>query len=188
VALGYSLANPRLHVVMNHQSRNMRHAVRRLNEMGYRRIGFAMPSENDERIDHNYLGGYLVAQCELPRSVPRLAPLLAAHFSHSSFRKWFRATRPDVIMVAAAWCARVAEWLKADGLQVPDHVGLAVASTPFGDKTISGINEDAPRIGAMAVDAVIGMIHRNERGLPRQAWSTLADGVWFPGKTVRAVR
>jgi hypothetical protein len=56
VALGYTLARPQIHMVMNHQFRNMKRLVQRLHDEGYKRIGLAMPVANDERVDHNYLG------------------------------------------------------------------------------------------------------------------------------------
>lgn len=185
-ALGYSLAQPHLHVVMNHQFRNMKNLVGHLHAMGYRRIGFAMPAANDERVDHNYLSGYWIAQQSLPSPASRLQPLLAESFDAPAFGKWFRTQHPDVVVVAASLAHTVVGWLKRDGWRVPDDVGVAVASTPFGDTYISGIDENVRMVGAMAVDTVVGMIHRNETGVPSNPWRILAEGTWFPGKTVRA--
>ncbi len=187
VALGYSLARPALHVVMNHQFRNMRHLVRHLHELGYARIGLAMPATTDERVDHNYLGGYRVAQQELPAASARLTPLLAPAFGPEVFRRWFRRTRPDAVVTSASWAHQVIAWLDADGRNVPREVGVAVASIPYGDRTISGIDEGVPAVGAMAVDTVVGMIHRNETGIPANPWRILAEGTWFPGTTVRRI-
>ncbi len=185
VALGYSLARPQLHVVMNHQFRNMRHLVHQLHRLGYRRIGFAMPATTDERVDHNYLGGFWVTQQELIPGSSRIAPWLAPAFTEEGFREWARATEPDAIITSASWAHQVIKWLAADGRHVPRDVGVAVASTPFGDRTISGIDENVRAVGAMAVDTVVGMIHRNEAGIPEMPWRILAEGTWFAGRTVR---
>jgi LacI family transcriptional regulator len=182
--LGYSLARPQLHVVMNHQFRNMKNLVGHLHGLGYERIGFAMPAANDERVDHNYLSGYWIAQQGLPPGTPRPRPLLAENFDAPTFRKWFRQQSPDAIVVAASYAHTVIGWLSADGLRVPDDIGIAVASTPFGDATISGIDENVRMVGAMAVDTVVGMIHRNETGVPANPWRILAEGTWFQGRTV----
>jgi LacI family transcriptional regulator len=184
VALGYSLAQPQLHVVMNHQFRNMRHLVQHLHGLGCRRIGFAMPATTDERVDHNYIGGFWVAQQELPPASARLSPLLAPAFGEAVFRRWFRRARPDAIITSASWAHQVIAWLAADGLQVPRDVGVAVASIPYGDRSISGIDENVRAVGAMAVSTVVGMIHRNETGIPATPWRILAEGTWFPGATV----
>jgi len=185
--LGYSLARPHLHVVMNHQFRNMKQLVQHLGSIGYRRIGFAMPAMNDERVDHNYLSGYWIAQQTQPKGAARLKPLLEDRFDHATFTRWFRRQKPDCVIVAARSAHTVIEWLKADGYRVPDDVGVAVASTPFGDKHISGIDENVRMVGAMAVDTVVGMIHRNEAGIPANPWRILAEGTWFQGRTVRTL-
>ena len=184
VALGYSLVQPQLHVVMNHQFRNMRHLVQHLHDLGYRRIGFAMPATTDERVDHNYIGGFWVAQQELPPASARLAPLLAPAFGAAVFRRWFRRVRPDAVITSASWAHQVIQWLATGDLAVPRDVGVAVASIPFGDPAISGIDENVRAVGAMAVDTVVGMIHRNETGIPANPWRILAEGTWFQGATV----
>ncbi|MSU49541.1 MAG: LacI family transcriptional regulator [Opitutus sp.] len=188
VALGYSLVRPQLHVVMNHQFRNMRHLVQQLHALGHRRIGFAMPATTDERVDHNYLGGFWIAQQELPRGAARLTPWLAATFAEEGFRAWVRRSGPDAVITSASWAHHVIDWLGAGGRRVPRDVGVAVASIPFGDRTISGIDENVRAVGAMAVDTVVGMIHRNETGVPATPWRILAEGTWFQGKTVRRMR
>lgn len=184
VSLGYSLMTPHLHVVMNNQFRNMKQVVEQLHIQGYRRIGFAMPSSSDERVDHNYLGGFWIAQQNLPSAAARLTPLLAKKFNKKVFFSWFKRARPDAIVVAASLIYQVIDWLKEENMRVPEDIGLAVASVPYRDTTISGIDENVPSIGAYAVDAVVGMIHRNERGIPQRPVSQLLEGVWTPGRTL----
>lgn len=188
VALGYSLARPQLNVVMNHQFRNMKQLVEQLHFQGYRRIGFAMPSANDERVDHNYLAGFWIAQQTLQRNgtpVEQLPTLLATQFDCDTFLNWFRNVRPDAIVVAASTLYKVRDWLGQEGLKVPADIALCVASIPWQDKYISGIDEDVPSIGAHAVETVVGMIHRNEHGVPPRPISVLVEGAWRQGRTTR---
>lgn len=185
VALGYSLRQPQLHVVMNHQARNMKHTVHQLHALGYRRIGLALPSASNARVDQNYLSGYLIAQRETASD--RLEPLLADVFDASAFMKWFRETEPDAVIVSGSWTTQVTAWLKKAGLEVPKHLGLATASIPDPPTNISGMDENPALIGRMAVDAVVGMIHRQERGIPEHPSSLLAEGKWSAGKTARKV-
>lgn len=183
VALGYSLVQPKLHVVMNHQFRNMKRVVKQLHTLGHRRIGFAMPRANDERVDHNYLGGYLIAQHDFEPTAARLTPLLAQPFDEETFRTWFLDQRPDGIVVAASMIYHVRDWLRTLGLTVPGDVSLAVAALPYQDQHVSGIDENVPAIGAHAVETVVGMIHRNELGVPERQLSLLLEGVWRAGHT-----
>lgn len=185
VSLGYQLKNPSLHVVMNNQFRNMKTVVQRLYKQGYRRIGMAMPSAKDKRVDHNYLAGYFVAMHDFPCDAAHMVPLLSDNFDRACFQEWMRQERPDAIVVAASTAYEVMEWLRDLNLRVPEDIGVAVASIPYGDKTISGIDENVPSIGAHAVDAVVGMIHRNEMGVPQRRFSMLLEGDWTEGKTSR---
>jgi Transcriptional regulators len=183
VALGYSLSSPKLHVIMNNQFRNMKHVVQTLHERGHRRIGLAMPSANDERVDHNYLGGYWIAQRDFPKDAARLEPLLAPDLDKKAFVSWYRRSKPDAVVVAASMSHLVIEWLNELGARVPEDVSVAVASVPYKDTTISGVDEGVPSIGAQAVEAVVGMIHRNEQGVPARPFSLLLEGVWTEGRT-----
>ncbi|TDU81726.1 LacI family transcriptional regulator [Prosthecobacter fusiformis] len=186
VALGYSLRQPQMHVVMNHQSRNMKQTVHRLHALGYQRIGLALPSANNARVDQNYLSGYLIAQRETGGE--SLEPLLADVFDAPTFQSWLDLERPDSVIVSPAWINQVTEWLANVGLKVPKHIGLAAASIPDMPNAVSGMDEDPALIGRMAVDAVVGMIQRQECGVPARPWSLLAEGVWSPGKTVRRIK
>jgi LacI family transcriptional regulator len=188
VALGYSLVRPQLHVVMNHQFRNMKHLVHELAGLGYRRIGLALPSVKDERVDHNYLSGYWIAQQGLPAEAKRLPPLLAEVFDQPTFLSWYRKQLPDAVIVSASDATTVIAWLEQAGVAVPRHVGVAVASVPYGDRRISGIDENVEAVGAMAVDTIVGMIYRNETGIPALPWRILSEGTWRLGRTVRRQR
>jgi len=37
------------------------------------------------------------------------------------------------------------------------------------------------------MDTLISMLERNERGLPPQAHTVMVEGIWNPGRTLRAV-
>lgn len=50
------------------------------------------------------------------------------------------------------------------------------------------MDEDPAMIGGMAVDALTGMVHRHELGIPARPWSLLAEGTWCPGKTTRRAK
>jgi hypothetical protein len=49
---------------------------------------------------------------------------------------------------------------------------------------ITGMEQNFERIGAAAVNTVIGMLHRGERGLPVVAEKTLIDATWVDGDTM----
>ena len=48
----------------------------------------------------------------------------------------------------------------------------------------AGIDQNDELIGRTAVDFVVGMIHRNERGIPQAPLRILVEGKWVDGKTI----
>jgi len=62
VTIGYSVASPPLHRAVNHQFRSHLMALRTLRKKGYRRLGLALRSSFDERVDHHWIGRFLADQ------------------------------------------------------------------------------------------------------------------------------
>ncbi len=182
VTLGYSLTKPLLHRAVNHQFRSMRSAMRELRTLGYQRLGLALPASLNERVDRQWVASFLVEQLDLDHSVPLFVPD-DAQWNFDSFRKWFGAQKPDAVIGHEEI---VLEWLKKMGVRVPDDVGFVHLNCANQSGAFAGIYQNGPAIGAVAVDFLIGMIHRNERGLPVLPHSLLVEGTWVPGKTVRA--
>ncbi len=50
------------------------------------------------------------------------------------------------------------------------------------DPRLSGASQNDFLIGKIAMDVLVGMIQRGERGLPKVPVRTLVDGTWIPGK------
>lgn len=184
VALGYSLGAPRLHVVMNHQFRNMLQLVVCLHGRGYRRIGLALPEESDKRIGHTYLGGYLAGVRAV--QADELPIFSRKRFSSAELRAWYCCHKPEAIIVSQDRLSDLRSWLDSEKLRVPQDVGLAVPCLPFGNRSLAGMDEDPPAIGSLAVNTVVSHLHRNERGIPERPISILVDAVWNAGRTVRS--
>jgi LacI family transcriptional regulator len=181
VTLGYSLTKPLLHRAVNHQFRSMRLAMRELRALGYKRLGLALPASLNERVDRQWVASFLVEQRDLDHSVPLFVPD-DAQWNFESFRKWFSTQKPDVVISHEEV---VLEWLRKLGEHVPDDVGFVHLNCADQSGHFAGIYQNGPAIGAVAVDFLIGMIHRNERGVPRLPHSLLVEGTWVEGKTVR---
>ncbi len=186
VALGYSLRPASLHVVTNHQFLSVTLAVDRLRALGYRRIGLFLHADWDNKVNHGYSAGFITAQKSFPEK-DRLVPHLFedAGVSADKFHAWVTRERPDAIITQGLH-PELISFLKTIGLRVPRDIGLVDLSAPRDKPEISGVYQNNRLIGATAVDLIIGMLHRNERGLPGTIVYTLVDGVWQPGKSVRS--
>ncbi|MCX6953972.1 MAG: LacI family DNA-binding transcriptional regulator [Verrucomicrobia bacterium] len=183
VTFGYTLAEPRLHTITAAQYRAMLQTMRELRQLGYRRIGLALHQEHDQRTDHNYLAGYLVEQ-QLSGAAA-LPPLTTPYDDTASLRHWWREHRPDAIVTGNY---RLLEALRAIGVRPPRDVGVACPVLPSSATDLAGVIENSLHIGEVAVDVLVPMIQRGERGVPASPHRVHVEGLWLPGKTVRPQR
>lgn len=181
VALGYTLRPPLLHIVTNHQIQSTMLLVNKIAGMGYRRIGLYIHPDWDGKVNHSYVAGYTIAQQALaPKD--RLAPRLSPNLNADDFRAWCRRCRPDAVITQGI-AREVVSWLKP--LRVPEDIGIATLAARDDEPDIAGVYQNDTLIGATAAEVVIGMLQRNERGLPANLIYTLVGGVWKPGPSLR---
>jgi len=159
-------------------------AIRECHQRGYRRPGLLMHRVHRERFHGRWDAGYFVARHMLP-GITIANPLLFSgdRPKPDILKKWLKSQQPDVILSSMA---DVIQDMLRDmgGWRVPGDIGLAWLSCPTPGHAISGIYQNGRLIGATAVDALISMIERNERGLPGQATSIMVEGQWNPGQTL----
>ncbi|EIQ01931.1 transcriptional regulator [Opitutaceae bacterium TAV1] len=181
VTFGYTLAEPRLHLVTWHQFRAMEMAFRRLLSLGYRRPGLALAVETDERSDRNWSSAFRSEQGHHLPAARRVPSLVEADLTRERVLGWFRRYRPDVVL--AMWpCVR--DWLAEAGVSVPQDTGFALLSVPEDNRHFSGLCENPRAIGAKAVEFVVDMIHRFETGIPAMQVCMLVEGSWCDGTTL----
>ena len=184
VALGYSLAWPRLHRAVNHQFRSMQMALRQLRKRGYRRPGLALTASYDQRVDHHWVGSFLLEQQRhgVRRALPRFVPP-DNEWTQKKFTDWARKKKPDVVITQHE---EVYEWLCEMGLVPPRDIGLIHLNCPREQPHWAGIVQNAQAVGAAAIDLLVGMLQRNERGIPPLPQYILVEGAWRDGTTIRA--
>lgn len=181
VTFGYTLAELGVHTVTAAHYRAMRRIVFELRRRGYRRIGFSFAQSLLERDDFNALAGFLVGDGHLDRP-PEIPPLFGASRSASVVGPWLKRYRPDAIVSGNHL---ILDLLKELKIRVPEDIGAACPFLPRADTALAGIVEDSKRIGAIAVDQVISMINRGERGIPEHPLRIHVEGGWLPGKSLR---
>ncbi|MBC8041106.1 MAG: LacI family DNA-binding transcriptional regulator [Opitutaceae bacterium] len=182
VALGFSLITPALHIIANHQFSSMLLAVDHLRALGYRRVGLVLADFNDERTHHNWTGAFLGRQLTWPES-ERLPCLRLPALEADAFHAWRETHRPDAILTPNFDV--VLGWLAQRGLTVPDDIGLCAVPTYDSGHFYAGVQENSLLIGEAAVEFLIGMLHRNERGVPPVPHRLLIESTWLPGRTLR---
>lgn len=181
VTFGYTLLRPRLHMVSNHEYRTMGALFSELVSRHYKRIGLVDLELHDERVDHNWSAAYSVEQQRLPAK-NRLPPLLLRKWDSPAFLTWMERHRPDVVVTKLPEVLRT---LKTAGISVPGEIGVAFHSLDEKTQNLSGMKKNSFQIGVMAMDLLIDMIHRSERGLPARPSLLMVEGAWSEGSTVR---
>lgn len=175
VALGMTLRSPVLHHVTENHFDTVWQSMERCRERGYKRVGIVFPDGNDSpRVGHRWLGAYYSQQLNF-RERDRLPICSEQPTDEERFRTWFEKHRPDAILVNNA--RLLIEWLERLGRKVPRDVGI-VSIEHRRDFDCTGIYYEPAKIGALAVEMLIGLMHRNETGVPAVQHEVLLTGEW----------
>lgn len=184
VTIGYSLIEPQLNRVTNHQFRTALILFRELCRLGYKRIGLSVLDEHDRRFNLALSACFGAYECRIP--VAQRVPIhFQAHLDdRESFCTWLEETRPDAVV---SHNTSIADWVKTTSLVSPRDVGLAFINLNADEETLSGAYQSDRQVGRSAVDRLVHMMNQNERGVPQVATHLLVDGVWLARKTTRKV-
>jgi DNA-binding LacI/PurR family transcriptional regulator len=184
-AVSLSVPQPALTIttVCNDHYFSSLQAVRECHRRGYRRPGLVLRRAHQLRFQGRWLAGYLISPQLLP-DLKLTEPLYVEDFAdEAKVLRWLKREKPDVII--SPDCGVLHPLLNGAGWRVPKDVGLAwLACTNLGH-VCSGIYQNGPMIGEMAIDTLISQIERHERGLPAQATTLMVEGQWNPGRTLR---
>lgn len=179
VGLGFSLRSPELHRVGVHTLHGFDEVLRKMVELGYRRIAIVVSQSYDERVNRGLLSPTYYAQKHLsfgsylqtyifPEPTDQVKPSIEA---------WLREHKPDIVLGEdIVWrVIREMHW------RVPQDVAFASVDAAPDFPHIGGFNQRHELHGSVAVDMVIGQLLQNERGIPTVPRSILIEGSWIDG-------
>jgi len=184
VRFGRTLSKPWLHNVDSDHFVSMSILMRQIKKLGYVRPGFVSFRRVHESNHRAWTAAYWAFQSRAPQEqIPvfiRPAPL-----DKQELQAWYLKYRPDVIVTHSD---AIVSWLAEMGVRVPEDVGVVVGAK-HGEipAHYSGINENNEYVGETAVNFLVQMINRGETGIPQIPISTLVEGTWVAGETVRPV-
>ena len=103
--------------------------------------------------------------------------------------RWLKREKPDVIIAPSTDVVPdIIGVVQRAGWLVPSDIGFVALACPQRDALASGIFQNGRMIGALALDMLISLLERNERGLPEQATTLMLEGQWNEGRTLRPPR
>lgn len=186
LTFGYSLKSPNLNKACATHYHSTMTLTTRLRELGYRRIGFYLDDLTDRRTDHTYLSGF-VTNCHTNPTEIFIPPLVYPRKKlHSqSLLEWIKQHQIDVVMTDNT---NTVTFLRQNGIRVPEDIGVACYALRTRQTDISGWYENSIGVGESAVDFLIEMIHRGERGIPQSPSYVLVEGTWISGATLKNKR
>jgi LacI family transcriptional regulator len=177
VAFGYSLQPPVFHVVANHHFHTMNLMLHHLMELGYQRLGLYSPGDWADKVENAWMLGLMQAWWKHPK-LAQIPPCIGAH---TLVPKWLQKHKPDVVISYDV----IENTLKDLGYDIPKDIGFASLDPDETNPRISGTNENDFYTGQVAVDTLVGLLHRGERGIPKIPIRLLIESTWNAGETVR---
>ncbi len=180
VTIGYSLVWPPLPAVSNHQFLTSQLACRRLRSLGYERIGLCIDRMGDERVHGAFVGGYLSDRAHR-KNTPYIEPFLFNDWNPRGFKKWLDRFQPQAVIFHDSDLAELA--IRQLHLKVPQDIGIVCLTKT--DRGYAYIDQNQEQVGAAAVDLLVSLIYRQQRGVPPFAQRLLIEGSWKSGYSVR---
>lgn len=186
VAIGQSLRSPALHSVTSDHYQNMTLLVHTLRTQGFERIGYVSTAAGEARTNGQWSSGFAWAVTDAGRAPVLIPPLFVTNEDTRPIGPWMRRHRPEVI--ASTCPTATLRRLREMGLRVPQDISLACAALNDDARFIAGITEHPELIGAAAVDSVVELLHKDERGVPPRPHRLTIPGSWTDGPSVRPPR
>ncbi len=181
VQMDHCLIQPRLHTILPDHHLSLHASLTRLRSFGYRRIGLCLTTLKDTRIKHKWSAAYLAFH-QAETGGRHLPLLLTPQLRRQEFLAWWRTHRPDAIVGHAQ---QMVAWLQEDGVRVPEEVGFFNLNLTERTGPCAGLDLEPRRLGALAVETVVGMLHRQERGVPARPHTLNLEASWVDGPTLR---
>lgn len=177
VTIGFTLAEPRLHVVTNDHFRTLLSLVETLRARGYRRLGCYLRERDNARIEGRFRSALAALLAGWNHAV-----LDYAESDRETFLRWRADHGFDAVITGER---AVAGWLRESGVDVPKDCGVAHYALAASEREVSGMDHNNARIGAAAVDWVTGLLQRGEKGPPELPFRLMVASQWVEGATLR---
>jgi LacI family transcriptional regulator len=181
VQMDHCLIQPQLHTVLPDHYVSIVHALERLTKRGYQRIGLCLERRKDVRLLNKWSSGYIGYWRNYSRNAG-IEPLIVPELTRENFVEWFHAHKPDIVI---AHRQSVVDWMTAEGVKVPEEVGFFNLNHTERTGPCGGLDLQPRRMGAAAVETVVGMMHRHERGVPEVPQTITLEASWMEGPTLR---
>jgi len=181
VEIADTLQEPKLSGIRHNHFGGMLQTLSELEALGYQRIGLCMAADVELRTHHRWTAAYLLwkSMRQLSEELPACFP---KRYDAKALLTWIEKNRIDAIISPGI---EVYTMLRNQGVSFPDELGYATLHQwGEGSETVTGINQNMKAQSLIAVDMLIGLIHRRTRGVPKIPFSR-RPRLLEQGKTTR---
>ncbi|HZP61354.1 MAG TPA: LacI family DNA-binding transcriptional regulator [Opitutaceae bacterium] len=186
VRIGMPLAAPTIPTICNDNFLASVMAIEECHRRGYRRPGLVLEEAQNLRLQRRWEGGFHSGRLNFP-DLAVLEPLVFnGQPAVSLFQRWLKKESPDVIITP--FPDKLRAMLDTLGWRVPGDVGLAHLACSEHGSTYSGIYQNGRLIGATAIDVLVSLVEHHQQGQPAQAVTSMVEGIWNAGATLRGLR
>jgi DNA-binding LacI/PurR family transcriptional regulator len=177
VRMSRSVHNLEAHFVMTNQMADGLLASKKMNDHGYKRIGF-VGRKLEERL---FCPGFFWGQQN--RNAEYIPPLflheIAPDQQAGALSQWIATYKPEAILQDHVGFY---DLLNEIGLRSPEDIATASQNTlPSGT---AGIIQNLEEVGRVAMLLLISLISDNDRGIPEIARQVLVPGKWIDGPSL----
>jgi LacI family transcriptional regulator len=185
--LGFAHVQPRFSYAAANHYYNMCLAFRRLQRMGYRRIGLALPERANRYAQGTFEAAYRLYSGNQPPAcrIPHFAPEKLGDWNADKFCKWLKKCQPEAVVHLTS---DVPTWLTDAGFDIPNDIGLATLSRHGTKEGVSGVDQHSELVGAAGVQIIAEQLTLNQRGIPAYPKAIFIEGEWATGWTTRSGR
>ena len=192
VRVGVQNHCPPMHQVLNLGLYAIRHGLRQLAALGYRRPGAVVVAPDSAGLEQRELSYLRAARAGIPGmvAIPPLVCLAADYVPPPTrLRAWLKREKPDVVVTFHN--ERVLEAVRGLGISVPEDLGYfqfgVMEELPL-HRGISGMKSPGSAMHCMALDLLVSMVQANETGLPGIPLTIDSYPDLQPGRTLRAAQ
>lgn len=184
-SMGYDRGGPSVDAVDIDFHLAMQTVLQRVLDRGYSRPGLVLHPDFSARTSHRWLSSYL-GGCWLNFRQPDPLLLLAPYTDPGenltkNVLPWTRSGKPDVVIANVGNHGR--QWLDTFA-QVPHRPGLVTLAVRQAEAGVAGIDQQNARVGALAVELLLGKLQRNELGRSSSQGSHFVQGIWREGPSL----
>ncbi len=182
VTLGSKVVDPGFHFATNDQYATGLLAHDRLLDLGYQRVGMAIPDYVECIVEQRFSAGFRNALERRGSATPRQAVLRYGQGADGKkkFLQWVATFKPDAI---CSTFPIVREWLKDIKMRVPEDIAVALLDWDANIPGWAGVDQKSQLVGAAAVDLLVQLLHRNELNVPASPFGLAIEGSWVDGRT-----